>query len=95
MNPASKIIPTNYTVSTTAVQIETSPQNEKTIIINNFGTAAIYLGNASTVTSSGANQGYILAAGAVISLAINANAQIWAICASVQASLNVAILELV
>lgn len=70
-------------VGNTAVELKVAGSTpvQRNVIIQNKGTKSIFVGKSS-VTSSGANEGYELNAGSVIQLALQSSAAIYAISAN-------------
>ena len=87
------LIHTNSTVQTTATLICTVPQTSRytAISIQNGHGSAIYVGD-SGITTSGATQGHIVAAGATYQLWVNAGDKIYAISALATAAGAVSVL---
>ena len=83
----------NATVGTTPTLIAQVPQVTRYTAINiqNNSAAAIYVGD-STITTSGATQGHIVAAGASFQLWLNAGDKVFAIAASATATGAVSII---
>jgi len=87
------LVHTNHLVGTTAGKIVSLPVGIRNaaVSIQNNSAAAIYVGDA-TITTSGATQGHIVAAGATYQLWLNGGDQVFAIAASATSAGAISIL---